>query len=200
MVCIWSSWCHCHCIISCSSKIQNDLPFWCRLTQVVLEKRLLNGRISSSSIFQQYFLPKTSSIYHTLETSDQELNMYISVNVTNITPKLDRAAIIINKLSAYIIQLLSKNIVFTSISWCWQICTMCCITANMLQTKVDTQCDITATKLSHIVVTTVVKVVNFNIPYLHLAPLFGVTPFAFCLELRRKKTGLFIVWHCLHVL
>jgi len=30
-------------IISCSSKIQNGLPFWCRLTQVVLEKRLLNG-------------------------------------------------------------------------------------------------------------------------------------------------------------
>jgi len=33
-----SSWCHCHPIISCSSKIQNGLPFWCRLTQVVLEK------------------------------------------------------------------------------------------------------------------------------------------------------------------
>jgi len=32
------SWCHCHSIISCSSKIQNGLPFWCRLTQVVLEK------------------------------------------------------------------------------------------------------------------------------------------------------------------
>jgi len=25
-----SSWCHCHPIISCSSKIQNGLPFWCR--------------------------------------------------------------------------------------------------------------------------------------------------------------------------
>jgi len=72
MVCIWSSWCHCHCIISCSSKIQNGLPFWCRLTQCVLEKRRLNGcsssSSSSSSIFQQYFLPKASSIYHTLET------------------------------------------------------------------------------------------------------------------------------------
>jgi len=38
MVCIWSSWCHCHSIISYCSKIQNGLPFWCRLTQVVLEK------------------------------------------------------------------------------------------------------------------------------------------------------------------
>jgi len=43
MMCIWSSWCHCHPIISCSSKIQNGLPFWCRcrLTQPVLEKRPL---------------------------------------------------------------------------------------------------------------------------------------------------------------
>ena len=38
MICTWSSWCHCHLIIFCSSKIQNGLPFWCRLTQVVLEK------------------------------------------------------------------------------------------------------------------------------------------------------------------
>jgi len=38
MICIWSNWCYCHPIISCFSKIQNGLPFWCRLTQVVLEK------------------------------------------------------------------------------------------------------------------------------------------------------------------
>jgi len=43
MICIWSSWCHCHLIISCSSKIQNSLPFWCQFTRVVLEKRPLNG-------------------------------------------------------------------------------------------------------------------------------------------------------------
>ena len=46
---IWSSWCHCHPIICCSSKIQNGLPFWCRLTQVVWKKRSLNGCCSSSS-------------------------------------------------------------------------------------------------------------------------------------------------------
>ena len=45
LICIWSSWCHCHPIISCFSKIQNGLPFWCRLTQVVLEKRPLNKRV-----------------------------------------------------------------------------------------------------------------------------------------------------------
>jgi len=47
-ICVWSSWCHCHPIISCSSKIQNCLPFWCRLAQVVLERRPLNG---CSSLF-----------------------------------------------------------------------------------------------------------------------------------------------------
>jgi len=47
MICKWSSWCHCHPIISCSTKIQNGLPFWYQFTQVVLEKRPLNS-VSSS--------------------------------------------------------------------------------------------------------------------------------------------------------
>jgi len=34
----WSSWCHCHPIISYCSKIQNGSPFWCRLTQAVMKK------------------------------------------------------------------------------------------------------------------------------------------------------------------
>ena len=40
MICIWSS----------SSEIQNGLPFWCRLTQVDMEKRPLNGCSSVPSI------------------------------------------------------------------------------------------------------------------------------------------------------
>jgi len=48
MICNWSSWCHCHPIISCSGKIQNGLPFWFRLTKFVLEKRPLNGCSSST--------------------------------------------------------------------------------------------------------------------------------------------------------
>ena len=52
MICIWSSWCHCHPIISCSSKIQNGLAFWCHLTEVVLEKRPINGCSSSSSLME----------------------------------------------------------------------------------------------------------------------------------------------------
>ena len=49
MICTWSCWCCCHPIISCSSEVQNGLPFWCQLTQVVLEKRPLNGCSSSNS-------------------------------------------------------------------------------------------------------------------------------------------------------
>jgi len=39
MICIWSSWCHYHPIISCFSKIQNGTLFWCRLTAAVLWKK-----------------------------------------------------------------------------------------------------------------------------------------------------------------
>jgi len=49
MICIWFCWCHCHPIISCFIKIDYDLPFWCRLNQVVLEKRPSNRSRSSSS-------------------------------------------------------------------------------------------------------------------------------------------------------
>jgi len=38
-----------HPIISCFSKIQHGLPFWCRLIQVVREKRPLNRCSSSTS-------------------------------------------------------------------------------------------------------------------------------------------------------
>jgi len=48
LICILFSWCHCHPIISCSSKIQNGLPMWCQLTRIVLEKRLINGCSCSS--------------------------------------------------------------------------------------------------------------------------------------------------------
>ena len=49
MICTWSSWCHCHPIISCCSKIQNGLPFWCRLTRLSWKKGRLN-RCNGSSI------------------------------------------------------------------------------------------------------------------------------------------------------
>jgi len=59
---IQSSWCHCHPIISCCCKIQNGLPFWCRLTQVVLEKRPLNRCSSSSSSIHPIITVKLACI------------------------------------------------------------------------------------------------------------------------------------------
>jgi len=43
MICIWSSWCHCHPSSFVSLKSRMVLPFWYWLTQVFLEKSLLNG-------------------------------------------------------------------------------------------------------------------------------------------------------------
>ena len=41
--CIRPSWCHCHSLSLAPVKSRLVLPFWYRLTQVVLEKRPLNG-------------------------------------------------------------------------------------------------------------------------------------------------------------
>ena len=41
--CTWPSWCHCHSLFLAPVKSRLVLPFWYRLTQVVLEKRPLNG-------------------------------------------------------------------------------------------------------------------------------------------------------------
>jgi len=43
VVVIWYGWCHYHPIVSCFIKIQNGFTFQWRITQVVLEKRPLNG-------------------------------------------------------------------------------------------------------------------------------------------------------------
>ena len=47
--CMWPSWCHCHSLSLAPVKSRLILPFWYRLTQVVLEKRPLNGCSSCSS-------------------------------------------------------------------------------------------------------------------------------------------------------
>ena len=41
-ICIWPSWCHCHSLSLTSVKSRLVLPFWYRLTWVVLDKGLLN--------------------------------------------------------------------------------------------------------------------------------------------------------------
>ena len=41
--CIWPGWCHCHSLSLASVKSRLVLPFWYRLTRVVLDKGPLNG-------------------------------------------------------------------------------------------------------------------------------------------------------------
>ena len=48
--CMWPSWCHCHSLSLASVKSRLVLPFWYRLTQVVLDKGPLNGCVSSSGL------------------------------------------------------------------------------------------------------------------------------------------------------
>ena len=46
--CIWPSCCHCHSLFLAPVKSRLVLPIWYRLTQVVLEKRPLNGCVCVS--------------------------------------------------------------------------------------------------------------------------------------------------------
>ena len=52
------SWCHCHSLSLAAVKSRLVLPFWYRLTQVVLEKRPLNGW--SVVVVVIYFLPSVA--------------------------------------------------------------------------------------------------------------------------------------------
>ena len=45
--CVWPRWCHCHSLSLAPVKSRLVLPFWYRLTQVVLEKRPLKGCCTS---------------------------------------------------------------------------------------------------------------------------------------------------------
>ena len=53
--CIWPSWCHCHSLSLAPVKSRLVLPFWYRLTQVVLEKRPWNGCSSSTELDELCF-------------------------------------------------------------------------------------------------------------------------------------------------
>jgi len=56
IICIWSSWCHCHPIISCFIKITNGLTFLVPLNQTVLEKTALNVCLCVTFMEQQTWL------------------------------------------------------------------------------------------------------------------------------------------------
>ena len=118
MICIWSSWCHCYPIISCSSKIQNGLPFCCRLS---LEKRPLN-RCSVVVVVQNgtgnKFLCKllcycvTSFLYMQRNAEDvSNFDSEFTVEKPVLTPPRERRHISATD------QLLFKDFDFVA-SWC----------------------------------------------------------------------------------
>ena len=91
--CIWPSWCHCHLLSLAPVKSRLVLPFWYRLTQVVLEKRPLNG--CSVVVYYLYAayqvcvyvltLCKLCSIY--LAEIVQENCLWWTVKVLSVTTK-----------------------------------------------------------------------------------------------------------------
>jgi len=68
IVCIWSGWCHCHPKSPsslASFKSRQVLPFWYQLTQVVLERRPLNGCSSrSNSVSMSYVVCPLQFLQH----------------------------------------------------------------------------------------------------------------------------------------
>jgi len=77
IVCVCSSWCHCHRKTSsslASFKTRLVLLFWYRLTQVVLEKRPLNGWRSSLSYHHHHH---HHHHYHFICSVIQECKTYV---------------------------------------------------------------------------------------------------------------------------
>jgi len=60
MICIWSSWCHCHPIISCVVKIQTGSTFLAPTYPGPPGKRLLNRCLCLSSVVHYICIPQTS--------------------------------------------------------------------------------------------------------------------------------------------
>jgi len=54
--CIWPSWCHCQSLSLAPIKSRLVLPFWYRLSRVVLDKRPLNGYIYIACVTLWYVI------------------------------------------------------------------------------------------------------------------------------------------------
>jgi len=63
--CVWPSGFHCHSLSPASVKSRLVLPFWYRLTQVVLDKGPFNGRVCQCGRMQ-LLIPMFSSFHYPL--------------------------------------------------------------------------------------------------------------------------------------
>ena len=66
-ICIRPSWCNCHWLLSCFSKIHIDLPFWYQLTRIVPEKRAVEA---VCKYFNSYWIRSVSLLTLRLVYSD----------------------------------------------------------------------------------------------------------------------------------
>ena len=91
IVCIWFNWCHCHprTPLSLAAFISRlVLPFWYQLTQVVQEKRPLNGCCSSSLLrwtlvsSQEYECSNNCYVLHFLN-GEWLVTFYVKINAVN---------------------------------------------------------------------------------------------------------------------
>ena len=67
--CIWPSWCHCHSLSLASVKSRLVLPFWYRLTRVVLDKGPVNGCVCVCSYLWPLLHP---SLYYYYKATAQQ--------------------------------------------------------------------------------------------------------------------------------
>jgi len=81
--CIWPSWCHCHSLSVASVKSRLVLPFWYRLTRVVLDKGPLNRCVCvcASVLWQPYvhyilLVLSVTSCLHGIGRNKQDEKMY----------------------------------------------------------------------------------------------------------------------------
>ena len=97
--CIWPSWCHCHLLSLASVKSRLVLPFWYRLTRVVLDKGPLNAGVCVCVDFDRINCRVDRSVFgsgfgqtcvssKTLWTMNGDLSTYISI-IINVTRCLD---------------------------------------------------------------------------------------------------------------
>jgi len=87
------SWCHCHSLSFASVKSRLVLPFWYRLTQVVLDKGPLNGCISTPAILYRISLlalPAFSVAAYQILFCFLDVRV-VPLCIANLSSKLSRA-------------------------------------------------------------------------------------------------------------
>ena len=114
MICIWSSWCHCHSIISCFSKIQNSLPFQCQLTKVVLKKKSLNGYSNSVKATKMQKIVEKNKNRKWLEIASLMTSWACChINISSIST---------NPGCGYMSCICTNSTQYKKLSYCWHAC------------------------------------------------------------------------------